>query len=475
MSQIHELTALELAAAVRSRTLSPVEIAEHYLERIGAINRTAGAYVTVTADVALRQARIAEREVLETADPATLPPLIGVPVPIQDLTPVKGVRLTLGSAAYAELVAPVDDPVAARLREAGTTLPGKTTTSEFGLSCFTESDVAPPARNPWSPDRTAGGAAGGAAVAVSAGLAPVAHGVDGAGAVRVAAAACGVVGFKPSRGRVPAGTWAPDPFGLSVPGVLTRTVADAAALLDVIAADADGSTWTAPQAEGSFAACAEREPGRLRVGVTATPPVPGAELDPEIKAAYEQACTLLESLGHELVDTTPVFGPESAHHLDVLWFTTARLHTVRSSRAHQLRPLTAWMRGMGRRVAGAEVLRAHAELEKTMRGAMLRQEAAVDVVLTPTLAQVPPPVGWFTDEVGPAETFERMKAFAPFTAEANLTGRPSVTLPLHWSGDGLPIGVMLTGRWGEEGTLLSLCAQIEAGRGIRQESRLSAA
>jgi len=474
MPQIHELTALELAAAVRSRALSPVEIAEHHLERIAALNRMAGAYVTVTADLALRQARHAERAVLKAEAPDELPPLLGVPVPVQDLTPVKDVRLTLGSAAYHDLIAPVDDPAVARLRAAGTILLGKTTTAEFGLSCFTESDVAPPARNPWAHDRTAGGAAGGAAVAVSAGLAPAAHGVDGMGAVRVAASACGVVGLKPSRGRVPTGAWAPDPFGLSVPGVVTRTVADAAALLDVLACDGEGPEFTA-QAGPSFADCARRDPGRLRIGVTATPPVPGAALDPEIKAAYEQACTLLESLGHELVDTTPVLGPESDRYLDVLWFTTARLYSVRSARAHQLRPLTSWLRGMGRKVAGPEVIKAHAELEKQMRGAMLRQEAAVDVVLTPTLAQAPPPIGWFTDEVSPAETFERMKAFSPFAAEANLTGRPSVTLPLHWSAEGLPLGLMLTGRWGEEGTLLALCAQIEAGRGISHEGRLSAA
>lgn len=154
MPQIHELSALELAAAVRSRVLSPVEIAEHYLGRVAALNATAGAYVTVTAELALRQARRAERLVLQAASPDELPPLLGVPVPVQDLTPVKGVRLTLGSAAYRELVAPVDDPVVVRLREAGTVLLGKTTTSEFGLACFTESDVAPPARNPWAPGRS---------------------------------------------------------------------------------------------------------------------------------------------------------------------------------------------------------------------------------------------------------------------------------------------------------------------------------
>ncbi|MFO7251697.1 MAG: amidase [Actinomycetes bacterium] len=475
MPQIHELSALELAAAVRCRELSPVEIAEHYLRRVTALNATAGAYVTVTAELALRQARRAERRVLQAADPDELPPLLGVPVPVQDLVPVKDVRCTLGSAAYRELIAPVDDPVVVRLREAGTVLLGKTTTSEFGLACFTESDVAPPARNPWAPDRSAGGAAGGAAVAVSAGLAAAAHGVDGLGAVRVAAAACGVVGVKPSRGRVPAGIWAPDPFGLTVPGVVARTVADAAALLDVLSRDGEGPEWTAPRDGLSFTECAARAPGRLRIGVTATPPVPGVSLDPEVAAAVERACRLLECLGHELVETSPVLGPEGDRILDVLWFTMARLHTVRAAHAHRLRPLTAWLRGMGRLAAGLEVIRAHAELDRAMRDAMLRQEADVDVVLTPTIAQPPPPIGWFTDGVGPAETFARMKAFSPFAAEANLTGRPSVTLPLYRSAGGLPIGVMLTGRWGEEGTLLSLCAQIEASRGVAQESGLSAA
>ncbi|GGM79708.1 amidase [Thermopolyspora flexuosa] len=475
MPQIHELSALELAAAVRSRVLSPVEIAEHYLGRVAALNATTGAYVTVTAELALRQARRAERLVLQAASPDELPPLLGVPVPVQDLTPVKGVRLTLGSAAYRELVAPVDDPVVVRLREAGTVLLGKTTTSEFGLACFTESDVAPPARNPWAPGRSAGGAAGGAAVAASAGLAPVAHGVDGLGAVRVAASACGVVGVKPSRGRVPAGIFTPDPFGLTVPGVVARTVADAAALLDVLSGGGEGPEWTAPRDGTSFLDCVARDPGRLRIGVTAVSPVPGVTPDPEVRAAFERTCRLLESLGHELVETAPVLGPEGDRILDVLWFTMARLHTVRAAHARELRPLTSWLRGMGRLAAGLEVVRAHAELDRAMRDAMLCQEAAVDVVLTPTLAQQPPPIGWFTDGVGPAETFARMKAFSPFAAEANLTGRPSVTLPLYWSAEGLPIGMMLTGRWGEEGTLLSLCAQLEASRGVAQASGLSAA
>jgi amidase len=365
-------------------------------------------------------------------------------------------------AACEGIVAPVDDDVVRRLRAAGGVLTGKTTTPEFGLACFTESDVAPPARNPWSPERTAGGAGGGAAVAVAAGLAPVAHGLDGIGSLRVPAAACGVVGFKPSRGRIPAEAYAPDPFGLSSPGVVTRTVADAAMLLDVMAGAAEGY-WTPAGQARSFTAHAQRDPGVLRVGCTTAGAVPGAEPDPEIRIAFDETKALLEELGHHVVDVAPALGPDSAAHVDALWFAAAHLHSVRSSRAHQLRPLTSWLRGMGRR-AGSALLQAHDELLRGMRTALPRQEAAVDVVLTPTLAQAPPPIGWFTDEVAPPETFERMRAFSPYVTEANLTGRPSITLPLYWTSAGLPIGMMLTGHWGQEGTLLALGTQIEASR-----------
>src|SRR5262249_11241626 len=156
---------------------------------------------------------------------------------------------------------------------------------------------------------------------------------------------------------------------------------------------------------------------------------------------------LLEAMGHEVVDTVPVLGAGTLGHVETLWFAAARLHSVRASRAHQLRPLTSWMRGMARLAGGAEVLLADSEGQKGLRTAMLRQGAAVDVVLSPTLAQSPPPIGWFTDEVSPRETLDRMRAFSPFTTEASLTGRPSMSLPLYWTSGGLPIGMMLTGRW----------------------------
>ncbi|NUO97136.1 MAG: amidase, partial [Nonomuraea sp.] len=192
--ELHELSALEQARAVRDRDVSPVELTRHYLDRIERLGPQVGAYVTVTAEQALDQARRLEKDLPEG-------PLAGVPIPVKDLNLVKDVEITFGSAAYRGFVAPVDDTVVERLREAGTVMLGKTATPEFGLPCYTETDVSPPARSPWDPRMSAGGSSGGAAAAVAAGLAPAAQGSDGAGSIRIPASVCGLYGIKPTRGR----------------------------------------------------------------------------------------------------------------------------------------------------------------------------------------------------------------------------------------------------------------------------------
>ncbi|WP_328854760.1 amidase [Microbispora hainanensis] len=464
MAHIHDLTALEQAAAVRTGELSPVQITEHYLERIERLDPGLGAFVTVTADRALAQAREQEAR-LAAGDTGDLPPLLGVPIPIKDLNFVKDVPLHFGSATYEGFVAPADDSVVERLRDAGTVMLGKTSTPEFGMPCYTETYLHEPARTPWDITRSAGGSSGGAAAAVAAGLAPAAQGSDGAGSIRIPASVCGLFGIKPSRGRISAGPIIPDLAGLSTNGPLARNVADAAALLDVMAHNNPGDLYHAPAPElGSFSAYVGREPGRLRIARFATPAVPGAEVHPDVLAAYKSASAVLESLGHEVEEIAPPFGPDVVPEFVKMWFSFSCMHPVAEELEPKLRPLTAWLRERGRAVSAPEFLQAQGTLQLATRFALLVTDA-YDAVLSPTVTQPPVPVGWFEDVESPEETFERMMRFAPFAAIYNVSGQPAVNLPLYWTPDGLPIGVMLAGRFGEEGTLISLSSQVEASVG----------
>ncbi|MFC4534071.1 amidase [Sphaerisporangium dianthi] len=461
MAHIHDLTALEQAAAVRARELSPVEIAKHYLERVERLDPRVGAFVTPTPERALEEARQAEARVLSGDD---LPPLLGVPIPIKDLNLVKDVPIRFGSATYEGFVAPVDDSVVERLREAGTIMLGKTATPEFGLPCYTETDVSPPSRTPWDLTRSAGGSSGGAAAAVAAGLAPAAQGSDGAGSIRIPASVCGLYGIKPTRGRISFAPVIPDLAGLSTNGPIARTVADAAALLEVMAHNQPGDLYVAPPSPVGFVEAVTREPGRLRIGRNATPVVPGAEVHPDVLAAYDRASELLESLGHEVVDMPPAFNGSILGEFERLWFCFACLHPVDPSMEAELRPLTRWLRERGFATPAPAFLQAQATLQTATRFAFLVMND-YDAILSPTVTQPPVPVGWFEDVEDPEETFHRMERFAPFAAPYNISGQPAVNLPLHWTDAGLPIGVMLAGRIGGEATLISLSAQVEAAVG----------
>jgi amidase len=464
VTQIHDLSVVELAAAIRHRELSPVEITDHYLGRIEARNADVGAFFTVTADAARDQAATAAKAVARASDPGSLPPLTGVPIPIKDLNMVAGVRQTLGSLAFADNVPAEDDHVTAALRAAGAVLTGKTATPEFGLPCYTETEIGPPARTPWDLSRSAGGSSGGAGAAVAAGLAPAAQGSDGGGSIRIPASVCGLFGIKPTRGRISSAPLVPDLVGLGTDGPLARTVADAALLLDVMVGNEDGDMYTQPPLPPgeTFLGYAGRDPGRLRIGRTKVHAVGDGTVHPDCAAAYEDASALLASLGHEVVDMDPPVGPEVVPAFETLWYSMATLVPLDAAQEEVIRPLTRYLRQRGRALSAADLVFAQAFLQITVRGAwkILNE---YDVVLTPTLAEPPAPVGYF-EEVPPPENFERQKRFTPFAAIYNVTGQPAVNLPLYWTGDGLPIGVMLAGKMCDEATLISLSAQLEAAR-----------
>jgi amidase len=462
MTQIHDLSVTELAAAIRSRELSPVAVTDHYLSRIDEKNATVGAYFTVTHELAREQARAAEKAVADAGDAAQLPPLTGVPIPIKDLNMVAGVRQTLGSIVFEDNVAAQDDYVTSAIRAAGAVIPGKTAAPEFGLPCYTEGAIGPPARTPWDLSRSAGGSSGGAGAAVAAGLAPAAHGNDGGGSIRIPASVCGLFGIKPSRGRISNAPIMPDLLGLTTEGPLAHTVADAALLLDVMTGNRPGDMYTQPPAPDgdSFYGHARREPGRLRIGRTLAHPVGDGTVHPDCVTAYEEASRLLAGLGHEVEDIATPFGAEVVPAFETLWYSMATLAPVPPDQEDRLQPLTRYLRERGRSVSVPDLLMAQAYLQIVMRSALPALNA-YDAVLTPTLASPPAEVGYFS-EAGPAENFERQKLFTPYTALYNVSGQPAVSLPLHWTADGLPIGVMLAGRMGGEGTLISLSAQLEA-------------
>ena len=464
MAALHDLSALDQAAAVRHREVSPSELVEHYLDRIATWSDAVGAYVTVTAELAREQARQAERTLRET-DVDDLPPLLGVPIAIKDLTDVARVRCTLGSAAFADRVATVDAHVVTLLRKAGTVILGKSNAAEFGTPCYTEPDVAPPARTPWDLSRSAGGSSGGAGAAVAAGLAPFAQGNDGGGSVRIPASVCGLVGLKVSRGRVSNGPVSGDVSGLAWHGPLTRTVRDAAAWLDATAVPMPGDPHWAPPlpASQTFLAAVDREPGQLRIARYADPVIVDETVDPSCLAAYDDATKLLLELGHRVDDVPAPGGASVVPAFETVWSVLSTLTPVPAADEAKLRPLTRWLRERGGRATGHEYALAMATLQAAARR-ILVDLLGYDAVLTPTLAMPPVAVGALRDDADPARDFDNQKRFTPFTSVANLTGQPAITLPLGVTPTGLPIGVMLAGRPAGEAGLLALAGQLETAR-----------
>ncbi|WP_236825209.1 MULTISPECIES: amidase [unclassified Blastococcus] len=463
MTALHDLTALEQAAAVRAKEVSPTELVAHALARIDAHDAGLGAFITVTPERALAQAARAEARVREGGE---LPPLLGVPTAIKDLNNTAGVRTTFGSAALADFVPAVDDAVVTRLADAGTISVGKTNTPEFGFPCYTDNDLAGPARCPWDTSLLAGGSSGGAAVAVAAGFVPFAQGSDGGGSVRIPASINGLFGIKPTRGRISNAPYGSEVTGLGTSGPLARTVRDAAAMLDAMAgAEIGDPFWAPPLPPGeSFLGWADREPGRLRIGRYTESAMPGVELEPEVAEAFEDAGRLLEGLGHVVEDVpTGLLDPAVLPSFEAVWALGATTLPVPPGSEPLLKPLTRWMQQRGLALSARDAMQAMFALRVFSRQ-FLRATAGYDVLLAPVLTMTPRPLGWFGEDGEGGADFERQKRYAAFTALFNVTGQPAVSVPLHWSAGGLPIGTMLVGRPADEATLVSLSAQLEAAR-----------
>ncbi len=452
MSELHDLTALQQGAAIAAGETSTADLVEHYLERAERLNPLLGAFVTFTAQQARSRAGVR----------SGTGPLVGVPTAIKDLNATAGVRTTYGSALYAGSVAKFSDEVVLRIEAAGLVSLGKTNTPEFGSPCYTESAIAPPAVTPWDPSRMAGGSSGGAASAVAGGLVPLAQGSDGGGSIRIPASCCGIVGLKPSRGRISGAPTYGDITGLATNGPLARTVRDTAAFLDVMAGRADGDPFWAPANKHSFLSACDVAPRRLRIARFATPVIAATEVDAECLDAWENASRLLESLGHEVVDIEAPMAQEAVAVFEICWAVLTGLSTVGRNDADRARltPLIRWLGERGERVSGPEFGLALGELRR-IAAQTLALLTPYDAVLTPTLAQLPLPVGALRNDADPSADFEAQKRFTPWTSMWNVTGSTAISLPLHQSTSGLPVGVMLAAAPGREDLLLGLSAQVE--------------
>jgi amidase len=440
-------SALDLAARVRAREVSAAELTALYLERIARLDPQLNAYVTV----------------VDEPSPPRDGPFHGVPLPIKDLNETAGIRTTYSCKAFAANVPQFDASVVHKLRDAGFTIIGKTNTPEFGTIAMTESELNGDCRNPWDLTRTPGGSSGGAAAAVAAGLAPVAHASDGGGSIRIPASCCGLFGIKPSRGRISPAPFVPGSLGLGTSGPIARTVRDAAALLDVMSGNEPGDFYTAPAPARSFLAEADEAPGRLRIAVTTDPPTP-VQVDPVCGAALHAVAELLTELGHDVVEATPPWETEAMiEHFTRVWQVgpaTAGIEDL-----SLLEPINRMLAEDARRTPSPQYVASVMHLQQ-----LARRVAAfwndVDVVVTPTLALEPVPIGWTWHgaDGDPYRAFANQTLFTPFTPLVNVTGQPAMSVPLAWSDAGLPIGVQFIGPAFGEALLLRLAAQLEEAR-----------
>ena len=462
--ELHEFTAQVQLDQLRRGDISPVELATHYLDRIERLDGELGAFTTVTRDAALARARHVEQHVPKAA------PLWGLPLGDKDLWRRAGVRTTMGSRLLADWVPDASDEIVEALDAAGGVSLGKTNAPEFGFPAYTESLVAPPARTPWDTSRGAGGSSGGAAVAVAAGLLPLAPGSDGGGSIRIPAAATGLVGLKPSRGRVPSLGGFTSLGGLVTAGPLARTVADAALLLDALVGPSPWSVGPPTWDGGAYLNAAVRGEGRYQLGVMTTSPWDSTydiAVSPEARSALDLAVRELAALGHGVeelaLEPDDSYGPA----FRTLWQSGAANVEAAGEQLDLLEPLTRWLVERGRALDArtlADALRRLAVYERSV----IRQFSSFDAVLTPALAMTPRPLGWF-DAEDPERNFEQQCQYTPWTSFANVSGLPAIVLPVAETEEGLPMGVQLIGRPGGEETLLSLGTQLE--RRLRWQRR----
>jgi len=457
-----QLPAVDQAALVRSGELSARELVEASLRAIERMNPVLNAFVLVCAERALAEA--------DAVRPGDARPLCGVPIGIKDLlSATEGIPTTEGSAAFGDWVADHDSAHVRRLRDAGAIVVGKTNTPEVGMRPVTENARYGATRNPWNPELSAGGSSGGSASAVASRMVALADASDLGGSIRIPASCCGLVGLKPSLGRVSIGPDFGDlGGGMPVDCVVTRTVLDTAVALEAIAGYEPGDRHHAPAPPAAFADAARSDPGRLSVRLCLSAPF-GMPVDAEPAAAARAAAEALAALGHDVGEWTPPWDDEAFPSSWATFMTGTGQHLVRViERLHgqavdaaRLEPATrAWLLE-----APPMPLVDHLEAAERLWAFGRRMQAGWapgEILLTPTLTRLPAPVGGIKSRAGVTDDATRFSALVRIW---NVTGQPAISLPLSQTGDGVPVGVQLVGAHGQDHLLLSVAAQLEAAVG----------
>ncbi len=457
------MDATDQASLVAKRDATPVELLDAAIERIERLDPALNAVVIRWFDHA--------RDVATDPD---LPsgPFRGVPFLLKDLfATYAGQRISNGNVALknANTISPIDTTLVARYRGAGLVIAGRTNSPELGSVPTTEPLAWGPTRNPWDTSRTPGGSSGGSAAAVAAGMVPFAHASDGGGSIRIPASCCGLVGLKPSQGRITFGP-ARDESGLGVEHCVSRTVRDTAALLDATRGPGIGDTVMAPAPARPYIDELGAEPGRLRIGLLDHHPQ-GGQVDHECVEAVQAAAALLESLGHHVEPAWPAALEDAsfASQFGALWSTNMGVSLSRFEEtigrpltSDEFEPMNRAQADFAKLFTSIDYARAQQAVAQFRRAVQAWWTQGWDLLLTPTLAQVPPPLGTFANNADqPMAPLARAGAFVPFTPAWNTSGQPAISVPLHWTAAGLPVGVQLVAGYGREDVLIRIASQLE--------------
>ncbi len=463
------LDGLAQAELVRKGEVTPLELVDAAITRIERVNPQLNAVIIPLFEKARTQAQ--QNDIPNG-------PFRGVPFLLKDLVcasagdPLHNGMQLLKEARF---TAPYDTYLATKFRQAGFIFLGKTNTPELGLNGTTEPEAYGPSRNPWNVNRSTGGSSGGSAAAVAAGLVPIAHANDGGGSIRIPASECGLVGLKPSRGRVSLGPDFGDVWnGLAIEGVVTRSVRDTAAVLQVISGMMPGDPYATPLQLRPFPEEVGANPGRLRLGLLRRSPAGGASLHPDCIAAVDSVAQLLSSLGHVVEESHPAALDEHAyieHFSDVVASHTVQTFALLSQIIG--RPITQndvelWTWAFverGHRLSAGQYLNAIHWLQVWTRRVAQWWTDGFDLLLTPTIAAPPPPLGTLVaNPQNPSEGWNRLLDLIQFTPAYNITGQPAISLPLYWNAEGLPIGIQLVAAFGREDLLIQIASQLEQAR-----------
>jgi amidase len=441
-----------LADKVRAGEVAPKELVEVFLERIKALDPQLNAFRIVLAEKAMAEAEEAEKRRAAGEEA----PLLGVPVAIKDGVEVEGELTTHGTDAFPD-PAPEDAEMVAKLREAGAIVIGKTNLPELAIFPFTETKTWGVTRNPWDLNRTTGGSSGGSAAAVASGMIPIASASDGGGSIRIPASCCGLFGLKPSRGRVSPAPFVSGSLELAQNAGISVSVRDAAAFLDVAAGYEPGDAHWAPPPAQAFLAEVGADPGRLRIALTTEPPIP-YEVDARVATVARDAADALTALGHDVIERTPPWKNDALlPWFARLWQISPALFPVQD--ASLLMPINRTLAQHAHATSSVEFAQAVVALQTLARHVIAFWQD-VDVVLTPTLAKTPVPIGWIFEPDDPWEQFYRGAEFTPFTPLVNVTGQPAASVPFG-TADGLPVGIQLIGPPAGEAVLFRLASQLE--------------